>query len=256
MVLWQTDIAHSLPLVCKSWRQLDANDSLWRDVFRMQVVRLCLAGLPAPQHQPPRRPRTSLRRWMVADAVSRTSILRLRHDELLRRCYRLFCTPGFDNPSALRKLLQQFGSHLDVNVQSPIHEANTLLNLAARCGCVKCAKDLLLRWGARVELGDDGGFTPLINAAWRGDGDMVRLLLSFGAETAPAGSSKGSAPLTAHGWAVARGHIEVAAQLEDAQRLRAVASVRSPGGLRGGNAGSSPDAKKRKRTAGGGTQDD
>lgn len=224
----------------------------------MQVVRLRLAGLPAPQHQPLRRPRTSLRRWMVADALSRTSILRLRHDELLRRCYRLFCAPGFDNPSALRKLLQQFGSQLDVNVQSPIHEANTLLNLAARCGCVKCAKDLLHRWGARVELGDDGGFTPLINAAWRGDGEMVRLLLSFGAETATAGSSKGSAPLTAHGWAVARGHSEVAAQLEEAQRLRDVASVQRSSGLRGGGtAGRSSDAtNKRKRTAGGGTHRD
>ena len=36
-------------------------------------------------------------------------------------------------------------------------------------------------------------------------GARVRLLLSIGAETAPAGSSKGSAPLTAHGWFNAMG---------------------------------------------------
>lgn len=68
-------------------------------------------------------------------------MLQLRHEELLRQCYRLFCAS--DNLAQLRKLLHkfrtQFGAELDVNYCGPIHESNTLLNLAARCGSIRCA---------------------------------------------------------------------------------------------------------------------
>ncbi|CAN0424846.1 unnamed protein product [Discosporangium mesarthrocarpum] len=52
----------------------------------------------------------------------------------------------------------------DVNHRHSIWEGNTLLNFAARCGAIRSASYLISELGAGVDVADDGGFTPLMNA--------------------------------------------------------------------------------------------
>jgi len=90
-------------------------------------------------------------------------------------------------------------------------ERNTLANLAARCGALRCLKLLATAFLAQLDIPDDGGFTPLINAAWRGDTRMVRWLLSQRVDIAAKGTSLGKGPADAAAWARLRGHDELAA---------------------------------------------
>ena len=116
----------------------------------------------------------------------------------------------------LNKQLSRFSGTLDVNHAHTLLEGNTLLNLAARCGAARCCAELLRR-GAAVDTADAGGFTPLINAAWRGDAALARALLHAGADACAKGASRGRGPFTAAEWARARGHAALAETLLSAE---------------------------------------
>ena len=98
-----------------------------------------------------------------------------------------------------------------------VEERNALLNLAVIHGRHKCVRWLIEVKGADIETFDRGLFTPLGNAAWMGDIQMVRFLLKKGAnrnKVAKFHSSSGTAPkhegLTPEHWARKNGHHAVA----------------------------------------------
>jgi len=89
---------------------------------------------------------------------------------------------------------------------------------AARCGAINCVRELHSR-GAALDSADWGGFTPLINAAWRGDARMMRWLIDAGADLTLRGSSQGRGPFTAAEWALRRGHPQLLKLLEGGPEL-------------------------------------
>ena len=81
----------------------------------------------------------------------------------------------------------------------------------------------MVRWlvdckGADIETYDRGNFTPLLNAAWAGDRQLVRFFLQRGSDRSVIGTghyTKGLAPadfegLSAEQWARCKGHEEIA----------------------------------------------
>lgn len=68
---------------------------------------------------------------------------------------------------------------------------------------------LLLKHGADPNVGQKGGFTPLMSAAHRGSRTMVEMLLEAGADV----TLKSEAGETAKDFALKDGHVEIAALL-------------------------------------------
>eukprot|EP00752_Nemacystus_decipiens_P006038 g5451.t1 len=89
----------------------------------------------------------------------------------------------------------------NVNHRHGIYEGNTILNFAVRCGRKKCVEFILWRMGADTEIPDYGGFTPLINTAWRGDLPLLKQLLAAGAKLDVQGVSRGVGPHSPLEWA-------------------------------------------------------
>ncbi|CAM9202952.1 unnamed protein product [Ectocarpus sp. 4 AP-2014] len=90
----------------------------------------------------------------------------------------------------------------NVDHRHGIFEGNTLLNFAAvRCGRRKCVEFILWQMGADTEIADYGGFTPLLNTAWRGDAPLLKILLAAGARLDVKGVSRGVGPFNPLEWA-------------------------------------------------------
>ena len=200
--------------VCRAWRTLRSRDALWRAVWAQR-----------PLAAAPRRPRGDLFSLLLRAEAQRRRRDAVRHDELLRQAYVGFCKR--DGASPLRALLSRFAAPLNVNHQHSIMEGNTLVNLAARCGALNCVRELHAR-GASLDAADWGGFTPLINAAWRGDANMVRWLVEAGADVTLRGSSQGRGPFTAAEWALRRGHGHIHSLLCRAEEPRRDGEAASP----------------------------
>ena len=195
----------SVVSVCRDWRPLRSRDALWRAVWGQR-----------PLAAAPRRPRGPLFALLVRAEAQRQRRDAVRHDELLRQAYAGFCKR--DGAAPLRALLSRFAGQLDVNHAHSILEGNTLVNLAARCGALKCVAELHAR-GASLDAADWGGFTPLINAAWRGDERMANWLVDAGANVTLRGSSQGRGPFTAAEWALRRGYEQLHRSLLAVEQL-------------------------------------
>lgn len=111
---------------------------------------------------------------------------------------------------------KEFG--FSVNYVSPIVcERNSLLNLAVIHQRHKVVRWLVDTKEADIESYDRGHFTPLLNAAWAGDRQLVRFLLQRGANRSKIGLNhytKGLAHpdfkgLNAESWAAKRGHGDI-----------------------------------------------
>ena len=171
----------------------------------------------------PRRPR---RAWHVIYLIKireEEEERRKLSDDILIRAQRLFVKG--DPIQAFEKLItkaeQKF--NFDINYCSGVvQERNSVLNLAVIEGRHRCAKWLIEKRSANIETYDRGQFTPLLNAAWRGDKVMVRYLLGQWADRTKLGTyhcTQGLAPsnfdgLTAEGWARKRGHDSLAALIQ------------------------------------------
>jgi ankyrin repeat protein len=88
-----------------------------------------------------------------------------------------------DGRRLFRKTLAGFvpGLVLNVNHRSVTYGGRTMLGVAARLGSLGCATELCERWGAEVNCADVDGWTPLMEAAFRGNEAMAALLLRHGA---------------------------------------------------------------------------
>jgi ankyrin repeat protein len=75
------------------------------------------------------------------------------------------------------------------------------------------------------------GFTPLLNAAWRGDTTLVKLLLRYGVNVRARGVSLSVGPMSAVQWAEHKGHTETAKVLKAHFKAQSkAAEVNSAGG--------------------------
>ena len=85
-----------------------------------------------------------------------------------------------DRPVSLRRALEK-QPRLDVNHRSLTYGGRTLLGIAARLGSPSCAKELINGFGADVDVLDDEGWSPLMEAAFRGNEVLALILLENGA---------------------------------------------------------------------------
>ena len=88
-----------------------------------------------------------------------------------------------DRPVSLRRALER-QPRLDVNHRSATYGGRTLLGIAARLGSLLCAKELVNVFDADVDARDDEGWSPLMEAAFRGNEALAFSLLDAGATSA------------------------------------------------------------------------
>ena len=88
-----------------------------------------------------------------------------------------------DRPVSLRRALER-QPRLDVNHRSATYGGRTLLGIAARLGSLLCAKELVNVFDADVDARDDEGWSPLMEAAFRGNEALACCLLEAGATSA------------------------------------------------------------------------
>ena len=87
-----------------------------------------------------------------------------------------------DRPVSLRRALEST-PRLDVNHRSATYGGRTLLGIAARLGSPLCAKELVNVFHADVDARDDEGWSPLMEAAFRGNEALACCLLEAGAKS-------------------------------------------------------------------------
>ena len=87
-----------------------------------------------------------------------------------------------DRPVSLRRALEST-PRLDVNHRSATYGGRTLLGIAARLGSPLCAKELVTFFHADVDARDDEGWSPLMEAAFRGNEALALCLLEAGAKS-------------------------------------------------------------------------
>jgi ankyrin repeat protein len=90
----------------------------------------------------------------------------------------LLATAGVD---VNRRLTADDARHTDPEAAF-VHETRTPLMLACEAGHLDCARLLIDRGGARVNLGDEDDFSALMAAAEGGHIDLVRRLIDRGAD--------------------------------------------------------------------------
>lgn len=208
-----------LSCVCASWRHGLLSSGAWR---------MLLEG----RGRAPRHPRKPWRHLYLDLERKRAADVAYRHELLVLRVT-MNPRPGKadedagamrrDRPRRLRKLLERVGDDLRVDHESITYGRRTLLGVAARLGSIGCARELLShRWRANPCVTDEEGWTPLMEAAFRGNEAMAAALLDAGAaESVDArgardvGKGEIIGPFTAAEWATYRGNHRVRAFIDE-----------------------------------------
>ena len=167
-----------LSCVCRSWRHAFATSNAWRVLLE--------------QHRrAPSRPRRGWRDLYFVQLKKELEIRKMRHEHML---IRLLASSGVgetalrgDSVSGLRREFKSLGPDLDVNHRFASMRGRTLLGICAAMGRLSCAKELLNAWRRaptgelhktkhlipQCHLRDTDGFTPLMEAAFRGNETMA-----------------------------------------------------------------------------------
>ena len=164
-----------LSCVCRSWRDAFATSNAWRVLLE--------------QHRrAPSRPRRGWRDLYFAQLKKELEIRKMRHEHML---IRLLASSGGalrgDSSTGLRKEFKSLGADLDVNHRFASMRGRTLLGICAAMGRLSCAKELLNAWRRaptaelhktkhlipQYHMQDTDGFTPLMEAAFRGNETMA-----------------------------------------------------------------------------------
>lgn len=167
----------------------------------------------------PRRPRKRWHEIYVTKIYEEERESRKWADDFLNKAAEILFKQ--DNLNQIEKLVKQGEKRVDFDINyisAVVCERNSLLNLAAIYSRIKVVRWLVEMKGADIETYDRGGFTPLLNAAWSGDRQLVRYLLSQGADRSKIGlfhffkplSSPDFKGLNAEGWARKKGHHKLA----------------------------------------------
>lgn len=145
-----------------------------------------------------------------------------KHEILLLQARSMFVDASRDCPGKLSSLVQSVFPLLegfDVDWTSSVLEANTLATMCCRGNArPKCLKLLLEKFSANVELGDVGGFNPLILSAFHGNLTCVIYCVKRGANLLAIGRERSGLYLIAEQWASIRGHKLVAKYLRETRR--------------------------------------
>ncbi|KAL7540307.1 hypothetical protein ACHAWF_006645 [Thalassiosira exigua] len=167
----------------------------------------------------PRRPRKCWCGMYINKIREEEEASRKRSDDLLVKANGIM--EKGDQLNKLQKFVGKAEKEFSFSVNytsGVVLERNSLLNLAVIGKRHKIIKWLVEDKKADIECCDRGQFTPLLNAAWNGDRYIVRYLLGKGCDRKKVGYnhfSQGLAPasfkgLNAEGWALDRGHDEIA----------------------------------------------
>jgi len=188
-------------LACRMWASVAQNEPVWRLLCSQRATH---KGWVIPTRL--RKPYAQL-----YFQLERRDFANLHQDFDKRLEDMVASLKKKDAPATLAGIIKREPKY-DINHRARLEEQNTVLNLAARNGRHGCVKELLQTYGANTEFPDTGGFTPLINASWRGDLPTVRLLLNHGASLQARGQCRTNevGTKTAEGWAKQRGHHEIA----------------------------------------------
>ena len=139
--------------------------------------------------------------------------IREKHEILLLLAKSFFGETTRDCPCKLAAIIHSVFPdlhHFDVNWTSSVVEANTLVTMCCRgAGRPKCLKLLLEAYSANIELGDMGGFTPLILSAYHGNLACTVYCVKRGANIFAVGRERSGIHLIAEHWASIRGHSNV-----------------------------------------------
>lgn len=177
-----------------------------------------------------------LRLYILQSRANFLSKLRTSHEQLIMEALKIL-KKDIDSPKRLDSLIQRYfpnhtggdafsisADNFTVDYQDHgLVEGNTLLNLAARHSKINCVKLLLMKYNANVNAGDVGGFTPLINAAYRGDLGMCRYLLKTTHKTLDIkaqGSERSGPKRSAEFWAHRKRFYRVQQLLASARRTK------------------------------------
>lgn len=199
----------ALTCVCRDWRRAVPMSGAWR--------MLCDESGRAPRR--PRKPWMDLyldeqrRRRAQLENDHELLMLRVTMDPRRGKGNEDVGAMRRDRPRRLRRLLHALGPGLDVNHRSVTYSGRTLLHVAARLGSVGCARELLTTpWRADPNVSDVEGWTPLMEAAFRGNEAMAIELLAHGARddafvgSRDMGKGRIMGPLSASEWADTRGN--------------------------------------------------
>lgn len=136
-----------------------------------------------------------------------------KHEILLLLARTFFLETARDCPRKLTAIILSVFPDLvdfDVNCTSSVVEANTLVTMCCRgAGRPKCLKLLLETYSAKIELGDMGGFNPLILSAYHGNLSCTAYCVRRGANIFAVGRERSGIHLIAEHWASIRGHTAV-----------------------------------------------
>jgi len=195
--------------VCKTWRHSLAASGAWS--------MLCAEAGRTPRR--PRKPWRELyldnlrRRREQVDGDHELLMLRATMDPRKAKGNEDVGAMRRDRPRRLRKMLAALGRELDVNYRSVTYGRRSMLGVAARLGSLGCAKELLRApWCAATNVADVEGWTPLMEAAFRGNEGMAAALLAAGARdegfegSRDFGKGQVVGPHTASAWAEYRGN--------------------------------------------------
>ena len=220
-----------LPAVCKNWELDPARTHLWYGLAAMRCLEM-----PRPTSRFSLRSKTDLRQtFFAACRAQRAFQLQLfdrRAMGLVQAMSRRDCIVALQ-----RELAREPALPVDHVLDAASRGGHaSLLHAAARYGRVACASYLLHQAShhgscsniqlSMLEMKDAGGATPLLVAAWCGHLKVVRLLLSYGAQTSGAGippmtsSCGGKGPYDAETWADRKGFHDVADEIRAANGQR------------------------------------
>lgn len=187
--------------VCKSWNlMLDSKDeSLWSSIATVTMVRIfsrkrkCLRSSSSP------------RREYIKGLVRASQLNREKHEALM---IEIKNSIRRDNAIHLRHLIMKKFPDIEqfnINWRSPVMEGNTIASLLCRViGRLKCLRLLTLEYHANLELGDVGGFNPLILSAYHANYSVVVLCVRTGVNIRAVGRERNGIALTAEHWAAVR----------------------------------------------------
>ena len=178
--------------VCTEWRlALQSANPVWNRFLHEldipNVVGDCFSPRQNKHTCRSTRLRSNFKHNFIVCAEKQRNGHHMSHQQLLLKIKNLFEHNKRDCKRLLQKIIRQyfpgreFTKHFNVNARSDLLEGYSLLNLAARYGRYSCINFILSELNAYPDTEDNGGFTPFLNACYRGDLAIVKLLLSKGA---------------------------------------------------------------------------
>ena len=200
-----------IPCICKSWANvLDTNDGeLWLWIAaEFNVI------MHSPHQKRSLRSTSNHKSVFMKAFVKGNKVLKEKHEYLLLQARSFFRDLARDSPKRLLSLIEGIfpakTTGFDVNWTSSVVELNTLASICARgASRPKCLKLLLETYKADINLGDVGGFNPLILSAYHGNLACTIYCVKRGANILSMGRERSGTRLIAEHWASIRGHWDV-----------------------------------------------